>query len=412
MRITLLTLLLLPLLVTAQTSDGLVAHYPFEGNLGDVTGSSSNLGVGEGVTDFDCGVSGEALYLAAPDDFMRIPGGATTNVNRIISDQDFTVAFYFKPTDTLDRRQYLLAKEDPACGTGRYFTITYSPENRRVRATLRQDAVSIVLRGDVDTTACWQHVAVRRRDNELRLFINGRSVATQTSQGRIDPANDGDLLVGSSACPESGATGFVGLIDDLRFYGTALSQDETAELYGFPDHILQEDARVFLGQSVDITLRSNCGTSFAWSPTQGVSNPTAPEPTIAPAVAGRVTYRVRISDDQSTCVATDSISITGIDPDNLNCDQLYFPKAFTPNGIGPEANETFGISNPFAARNLVSLEIYDRYGGRVFQSADAFTRWDGTFKGQPVNPGVMLWRVIYLCEGQEVIRSGSVTILR
>ena len=412
MRTVLFFLLSCPVWLGAQVAPTPVAHYLFDGNLGDATGSSANLGVADGVVDYDCGVSGDALYLATDDDRMRIPGGNTTNVNRLFGEEDFTVAFYFKSTDTLEGRRYLLAKQDPACTTNRYFTVSYSPENRRVRASLRQDALNVVIRGAVDTTACWQHVTVRRRDNELRLYINGRSVAAQTSTGRIDASNDGDLLIGGAACPGGGERGFTGLIDDLRFYGSALSNDEVADLYGSPDHIIQEDARVFLGESFDITLRSNCGTRFSWTPTDGVSDPNVAEPTLSPAFAGNVTYYVRIADEQSTCVATDSISIRGVDPDNLDCGKLYFPKAFTPNGIGPEENETFGISNPYAARDLVALEIFDRYGGRVFATSDPFARWDGNFKGDPVNGGVMLWRVIYLCEGVEISRTGSVTILR
>ena len=412
MRTVLYFLICCPVWLGAQVAPTPVAHYLFDGNLGDATGSSANLGVAEGVVDFDCGVSGDALYLASDADQMRIPGGATTNVNRLFGAEDFTVAFYFKPTDTLDRRRYLLAKQDPACNANRYFTVSYSPENRRVRVSLRRDAVSVVLRGAVDTTACWQQVTVRRWDNELRLYINGRSVASETSPGRIDAANEGDLIVGGAACPGSEERGFSGLIDDLRFYGSALSNDQVADLYGYPDHIIQDAARVFLGEKFDITLRSNCGTRFSWTPTDGISDPNIAEPTLSPAFAGNVTYYVRIADDQSPCVATDSISIRGVDPDNLDCNKLYFPKAFTPNGIGPEANETFGISNPYAARDLVAFEIFDRYGGRVFTTGDAFARWDGNFKGQPVNGGVMLWRVIYLCEGVELSRTGSVTILR
>ena len=123
-------------------------------------------------------------------------------------------------------------------------------------------------------------------------------------------------------------------------------------------------------------------------------------------------FRVRIEDNVSSCVARDSLVLQVIDPEELNCTTLFVPKAFTPNGIGPVANETFGISNPFAIGELLSFEVYDRYGGQVFRTADRFARWDGSFKGQPVNPGVMLWRAVYRCRDEELIRTGSVTILR
>ena len=136
------------------------------------------------------------------------------------------------------------------------------------------------------------------------------------------------------------------------------------------------------------------------------------EPTITPAVAGTQAYTVRIQDAESTCIAQDSIVLQVVDPDELDCSQIFLPEAFTPNGIGPAANETFGISNPFALPELLSFEIYDRYGAQMFQTTDAFGRWDGTFKGQAVEPGLAVWRVVYRCEGVEEVLSGSVMVLR
>ena len=404
-------LLLFPLFLGAQSVDGLVANYLFEGNLGDASGSSDNLGVPEGAVDFDCGVSGEALLLAGPDDFVRIPGGATTNVNRLISDLDFTVSFYFKPTGD-DGLQYLISKRDPDCTNENYFSVTYASGSRTLTATLREGDRSINISEAIGNTSCWQHVAVRRRGRDLHLFLNGVAVASGFAPGRIDASNTGDLLIGSSECRAASENNFRGLIDNLQFYGRALEDEEVTTLYTRPDRILTPDARIFLGESVPIDLNSNCGTDFLWAPSAGVNNPTEAEPVITPTEEGTFVYRVEISGRQSSCVAFDSIEIRVIDPATLKCDEVYLPKAFTPNGTGPEENETFGISNPFAIQQLRSLQIFDRYGGEVFATSDAFTRWDGTFKNKPVNPGVMLWRLAYLCEGLEIVRTGSVTILR
>lgn len=411
MRLLLPLLLLFPPFLGAQSVNGLVANYLFEGNLGDASGSSDNLGVPEGAVDFDCGVSGEALLLTGPDDFVRIPGGATTNVNRLFSDLDFTVSFYFKPTGD-DGLQFLLSKRATDCANENYFTVSYASGSRTLSATLRQGDRSINISEVIRNASCWQHVTVRRRDRELRLFLNGRSVESGTAPGRIDASNTGDLLIGSSECRTAAEGNFRGLIDNLQFYGRALEEEEVATLYTGPDRILTPDARIFLGESVEIDLNSNCGTEFRWAPSAGVESPTEAEPTITPTEEGLLVYRVDISGDQSSCIASDSIEIRVIDPATLECDAVYLPKAFTPNGTGPEVNETFGISNPFAVQQLLSLQIFDRYGGEVFATSDAFARWDGTFKNKPVNPGVMLWRLAYLCEGQEIIRTGSVTILR
>ena len=157
-------------------------------------------------------------------------------------------------------------------------------------------------------------------------------------------------------------------------------------------------------------FRSTCGTDFLWTPQDNVFNPDEVEPSIEPLDPGDYTYYLQISDQVSTCVATDSIMIRVIDPNDLDCSEVYLPKAFTPNNDG--LNDTYGISNPFAVPELLSFEIYDRWGGQVFYTEDVFEHWDGTFRGQKVNPGVMLWRVRYVCEGEEKESAGNLTILR
>ena len=408
----LLLLLLASITASAQTDLGLSAYYPFESNLGDATGEPTNLGSPEGAIDYDCGVLGEALLLGGPGDFVRIPGGATNNVNREFDDEDFSVSLYFKSLDSVGQ-QYLLAKRDTNCAVQPAFFIRYDVAPRTITVELTGAAGEVTaLNYTLTNQSCWQHLVLVRDNTRIRLYINGLEVADALSPQRVNVDNTGDLLVGASACEDSTVTNFIGLIDELRIYGRPLLSEEVQELYLFPDRVLTPPTNLFLGQSITVDLNSNCGTSFSWTPPGPVVDPTDAEPTITPTTAGRRVFRVRIEDDVSSCVARDSLVLQVIDPEDLDCTTLFVPKAFTPNGIGPVANETFGISNPFAIGELLSFEVYDRYGGQVFRTADRFDRWDGSFKGQPVNPGVMLWRAVYRCGEEELIRMGSVTILR
>ncbi|WP_116128363.1 LamG-like jellyroll fold domain-containing protein [Lewinella sp. IMCC34183] len=412
MRLLFFLLCFLPVLLPAQTTVGLNAFYPFEGNLGDATGEAANLGVAEGVVDFDCGVDGAGLLLLNPGDYVRIPGGASNNVNRLFDDSDFTVSFNFRPLGGSDE-QYLFSKQDTTCAPdGAFLYISYVPDARRLTAVLQQGSIRVELTHDIDNSACWQLVTLVRDGTRIKLYLNRDEVASQATAARIDLDNTGDILLGGMACAGPDGGSFRGLLDQVRIYDRPLSTDEIRPLYRFPDRILTPDSQLFLGESIDVRVRSSCGTEFSWSPTTGVVPPDVPQPTITPTEAGRQVYILQITDDRSTCVATDSLILTVINPDSLDCNEIFLPKAFTPNGIGPEINETFGISNPFAVPDLVAFEIFDRNGGRMFATTDAFTRWDGTFRGKPVNPGVQLWKLVYRCEGEEVIRTGSVTILR
>jgi gliding motility-associated-like protein len=57
-----------------------------------------------------------------------------------------------------------------------------------------------------------------------------------------------------------------------------------------------------------------------------------------------------------------------------------------------------------------SVEVFNRYGQRVFYSAGYGTPWDGNYNGKPVPAGTYYY-VIQLQNGFKPM-SGSVTILR
>lgn len=406
-----LLLCCLSTILGAQPTQDPSALYFFESNLGDAIGDAGNLGVPQGVVDYDCGVDGQAALLSTQGDFIRIPGGASNNINREFDDENLTLSFYFKSLDVAGT-QVLLSKRDTLCGNPNQLLITYEANSRTLTARMADVANSVTLTHDIDNGSCWQQVALVRDLTAVRLYLNGERVDEGATPDRIDIDNDGDLLIGASACPDTDGATFQGLIDELRIYGGPLADGEIASLYGSPDRILTPPTQLFLGESVTVDLNSNCGTTFTWNPTTGVETFVIAEPTITPTEAGSFTYRVEITDDQTSCVATDELEIDVIDPDDLECNQVFLPRAFTPNDIGPAENETFGIVNPFAIPDLASFEIYDRHGALVFRTSDAFEQWDGNFNGQPVNPGPMLWRVVYNCEEEEIVRTGSVTILR
>lgn len=413
MRILLTSLAFLLVIATslAQTSVGLVAYYNLDGNFADLTGNSANGGVASGLPEFACGATGQGVQLFGGNDFIRIPGGTSTNVNREFDTEDFTISFYFKPV-SFNGTQYLMSKRDTACGFQQYFFIRYAPTTRTVSATLRQGNQEVRIDYRIQNSSCWQHVVLERDNRQVRMFVNGEFAGQQGSTSRIDIFNSGELTFGSANCLGPNETAFVGLLDEIRIYNRALTDSEIAGLALNPDMIVTADQRLFLGESLDVEINSPCGISFQWDPASAVNDPNAAEPTITPTVAGNQAFRVIIQDAESNCIATDSILLQVIDPDDLDCTQIFLPKAFTPNGIGPAVNETYGISNPFAIAELTSFEIYDRWGGQMFVTNDRFARWDGTFQNEPVSPGVYLWRVTFSCNGETFQESGSVTVLR
>ena len=408
MKLRLILLLLLSFhLLSAQTDVGLVAYYTFDGDFIDRTGNTSNTGVPVGTPTFVCGVEGQAVFLDGANDQIRIPNTAT--IAREFDREDLTISFYFKPVG-FNGTQYLFSKRDTACTNPRQMSLRYVPTSRTLSTILAQDEdkdVNII--NIVNNQSCWQQVTIVRDDLRVKVYLNGEFQSSLGTASRIDLETEGAIFIGGSDCIGGIETPFSGVIDEFRIYDRALDDDEVAGLYGAPDQIATNDTIVFQGNFVDVQLNNTCGTSFNWSPTANLFDPDDAEPTIEAVDAGDFTYYVQISDQVSTCVAIDSVRLTVVDPNTLPC-QAAMAKAFTPNL--DNLNDTYGVSNPFALTDFISLEIFDRWGGVVFQTNDPFLKWDGTFKGEAVNPGVFLWHIAYRCDGEEVNDTGTVTVIR
>lgn len=129
-------------------------------------------------------------------------------------------------------------------------------------------------------------------------------------------------------------------------------------------------------------------------------------PTISVTESGL--YRVTAY-DQCTQLELESL----IQVERCDC-ELEMPNAFSPNGDG--LNDLFMAYKACPNVYAFSLAIYDRWGGKVFQSTDFPGGWDGTSKGKPCNEGVYVWRLSYSLTtngvSKEQLRSGSVTLLR
>lgn len=400
-------LLLSTIALTGQSVPGPVAWYRFDTGLEDATGNSANEGIIQGNPGFACGVDGSALALNGGNDIIRFIGPVTEEFNT----EDFSVVFYFKPVG-LEGTQYLLEKRPLDCSNDQAFFVRYQPATRNINIVLQESpGRSVNMVRQLPEGFCWYHIAIVRDGGRVRLYVNGSFAREQGTVGRIDLLNSGDLLLGGSeGCYGANEVAFRGLIDDLRFYNLALDDREVGLLYNPPDRITTRDTVVFLGNGVNVSLANTCASVFRWTPTEGVFSPTQAEPTITPPVPGENVYALRMEDQSTGCVATDSIRITVVDPNTLDCSTAYMPKAFTPNGDG--LNDTYGISNPNAFQEFIALEIFDRWGARVFSTGSPFNRWDGTYQGEEVNPGMMLYRVRFVCDGEETEQTGSFVVMR
>ena len=107
------------------------------------------------------------------------------------------------------------------------------------------------------------------------------------------------------------------------------------------------------------------------------------------------------------CRSKDSVTIL----QKANClTGLYFPNAFTPNADG--INDLFRPVY-FEMPESYLLVIYDRFGGKVFESKDPNKGWTGQRNGYSPGNNSFVWYCQYKFSGAEAqVAKGTVTVVK
>jgi gliding motility-associated-like protein len=86
---------------------------------------------------------------------------------------------------------------------------------------------------------------------------------------------------------------------------------------------------------------------------------------------------------------------------------IKLPNTFTPNGDG--INDTWEIDG-LSAYTQATVDIFNRYGQKLFHSVGYPIPWDGTYNGKPLPTGVYYYIIDTKFNNQ--VLSGDITIIR
>lgn len=387
-------------MASGQPMDGLIAYYSF-----DACDATDDLGNGaDGIISGNalcgCGVSGAGLRLDGST-MVQFLGNLEQSFKA-----EFTISLFFIPEPAGNSIMSMLSKSE-ICGIDSTLEMRYNPVAREVNLSLSQHANNLVrTQYRLPANRCYHHITFVRRNRELLVYYDGVQVGASPSVAFVDVTNDGLLSFGGSPCLANGEVPFRGVIDELRIYNRALTSSEVEELYLPVDNIISPDTILFTGTSMQVRLPITCAGNISWQPATGVSNSAEAQPILTPLVS--TDYVVTL--DYDFCRAMDTIQITVADSSDLTCDHVFFPNGFTPNGDG--INDVWGMSNLVFLGDFVSLQVFDRWGGRVFEALTPSDQWDGTINGKQLDPGPFAYMFTYTCGGQEKRKAGTVMLLR
>lgn len=384
----------------AQPMDGLIAYYSF--NACDATDNSGGGTNGIIIGNAKCGCGANLNgFLFDGNTTIQLLGSTD-----VLFGDDFTISLFFQPDPKNNSIMDVLSKSE-ACGIDSTVEMRYNPVTREISLTLSQQAnnsfrSSFVLPAD----RCYHHIVFVRRDRDVFCYYDGVEQSKIGSTAFVKILNNGIFTIGGGPCQANGEVPFSGTMDEIRFYNRALTSLEVQELTLPVDKITSPDTVLFTGTSMQVRLPITCASSIQWSPTIGVSVPNIAEPIISPPASS--VYHVNL--DYGFCQASDSIRITVADSSALDCEKVFFPTGFTPNG--DKINDDWGMSNVVFLGEFVSLQVFDRWGGEIFQSTSQADRWDGTRQGEEIMPGQYVYYFNYKCSGVEKKKVGAVVLIR
>ena len=195
---------------------GLIAHWTLDESdiegetVKDILGENHGITVNGPVTAE--GKIGEALQFDGVDDYVRFEVF-------VYAFEAFTFEAWAKPVD--------FPHDLKVMGTGGAMALEIEPAEKKFRWAWRaaewQPGILSATIAEVDT---WYHLAATYDDGTQRLYVNGVEEAKSPAAGLL---NIGKINIGSYSPGHPGV--FCGLIDEVRVYDRALSEDEIQTNY-------------------------------------------------------------------------------------------------------------------------------------------------------------------------------------
>jgi len=206
----------------------LVAYYSF--NECDARDDSGNGSHGKlfGSVSCWCGVEDDGLLLDGVNDYIEFYG----SVNDYFGTSDFTISYYFKPEQYMVFQQSLFSKRED-CTEYNMLDFMLDLNNKEVKTYLHETpskyygylSPAIVENG-------WHHIALVREGLKASTYINGRLQKEGYRCSGIDISNEAVLSFSNSPCVQNGRSRrFRGILDEVRVFNRALSNQEIARLY-------------------------------------------------------------------------------------------------------------------------------------------------------------------------------------
>ncbi len=238
--------------------------------------------------------------------------------------------------------------------------------------------------------------------NIVHLSASGADVYTWQPVNLVSPATGTQ----TTSFPNA-TTAYTVIGSDIR---RCFSDTITTTVHVFPYPQIQiPDSFVTIQGGTDYTINaagSDDIVSWQWTPVNWLSCNNCPQPVSS--AKATITYTVKVQ-NITGCTSEKNITITVLCKDQ----NLYMPNTFSPNNDG--------MNDYFYPRGkgftVKEFRIFNRWGSLVYEQHNFVPDnqsygWNGTYKGDVLQPDVYVYIIDVLCDnGNTITSKGNVTLL-
>ncbi len=178
-------------------------------------------------------------------------------------------------------------------------------------------------------------------------------------------------------------------------------QSNFVTVYDMPIITTSNDTTISIGESGEIWATG--GLTYNWTPNNGtLACPSCSNTVVNPTVTTQ--YIVFVS-NSPYCKVQDTVNVIV----DVNCGDFFIPNVFSPNGDG--LNDVINVHG--RCIQTFNLQIFNRWGEKVFETSTLSESWDGTFRGQKMDTGVFVYKADGVSiDGQSFKLKGNITLIR
>jgi len=370
------------------------------GNLNLFTNSSSYFGLDEGINGlaydpaanvlYGISYSGNLYRINVNDASSTLVGPTAPDCRGLAYDAASQKLWAINSNATLyeiDKNTGSVLSTVPCQVPFNFITsLTYAPEPFEIQEFTCTDTVHVVLSSDAflslgnDTLLC----------NTPQFTLSQPGFSNYLWQ---DGTEDDQFIASASGEYILQASNSAGCID---------TDTLSIQFVNFSVTATASPTSILVGDTVQLNVSG--AFSYLWNPEEGLSCSNCASPFAIPSES--TTYIVSAIDSNG-CRSSDTLRVEV----DIRCKEPFIPTIFSPNGKGPQANETLCVLSDCVEQ--FKLVIHNRWGERIFESEDIKQCWDGTFKGVEAASGVYAFNVyVKQLDGTVLNKTGTISLLR